>query len=306
MESKNSAESAKLIMPLFVDGKFNRDGKRMRAKHVKDISCDGGEYSLWISSGSKENDYPRAENDTHYLYALIGEYIVPCGVTEYKLEQEAGFKHLIKAVYGTSEERKRQLDVFYKNWEESRDLMSAKMAEENAFIEQHGKDGSVQAEYLKKIFDGCVDRYISARDTDGKHADFIGAAILGELTRCREIADVLREKRKVVEAERREETRKRQEAEDAERKQKEQNAIMEAETILRDGGKITSGEMLVKIADKHGVTIPIRTRGWILKSLAEFTINGSSMSYRYWKTKNGQGSDKVYDVVGAIRKALTA
>lgn len=300
--------TAKMIKPLFVGMNFNRDGKRMRAKHIKDISCDGANYSLWISAGVKENDCPRTENDTHYLYALFGEFLVPCRMTEYNLEQHVGYAKLIKDWYGNVTERARQFSELRKenDYEAADKLILAKMAEEDKYIQEHKTDESAQAEYLKKIFDESVERYIDARDAGGKIADFYGAAVLGETERCREISDALREKRKAEEAERREEARKKQEAEDAERKQQEQDAIMEAERVLKNGGKITGGEMIVKIADKHGIIIPIRTRGWILKSLAEFNVDGSSMSYRYWKTKNGHGSDKVYEVVGAIRRALTA
>lgn len=306
MDNKNIGESSKLIKPLFVDGNFNRDGKRIRAKHVKDISCDGAEYSLWISAGSNEKDYPEGENDTHYLYALIGEYLVPCKTTDYRLEIDVGYRQLVKKWYGSREERDHYFDELRKckEWEESSKLISARITEENACIKDFGKNEQAQAEYFKSYFDSCIENYIEARDAGGKFADFTGALILGEIERCQEIADVLRAKRQINEAQRMEEVKKKKEKEEAEQKLKEQTTIIETEKILMNGGKITSGEMIVKIADKHNVEIPIRTRGWILNNLVEFTVSDSGMSYRYRKHKNGHGSDKVYDIISAIRNVI--
>ena len=36
-----------LKTPLFIDGNLNRDNKRMRAVHVKDVSNGDITYSLW-------------------------------------------------------------------------------------------------------------------------------------------------------------------------------------------------------------------------------------------------------------------
>ena len=82
--------------------------------------------------------------------------------------------------------------------------------------------------------------------------------------------------------------------------------IEETEKIFINGGTIKNGDIIVKIADKHNINIPIRTRGWIYDCLAECTIteNGGA-SYRYWKKKKGStGSQKVYDILFDIRKAI--
>lgn len=72
-----------------------------------------------------------------------------------------------------------------------------------------------------------------------------------------------------------------------------------------NGGTISDAKLIVKIADKLGVIIPIRTRGWILNSLVECTISDrGGLSYRYWKSKTGKGSQKVCDVIFGIRRAL--
>lgn len=90
------------------------------------------------------------------------------------------------------------------------------------------------------------------------------------------------------------------------RNKKEQAAIKEAENTFINGGTIKNGALVVKIADKYGVNVPIRTRGWILNTLAECTISKSgSVSYRYWKrSKGAKGSQKVYDILSKVRDAL--
>jgi len=295
-----------LIKPLFVDGNYNREGKRIRAEYIKTISCDGAEYPLYISAGNRENDYPQGENDTHYLYALVGEYLVPCGITEYKLEQEIGWEKLQKEWYGDIGERARYFDELRKNrtWEESSVLVDARITEEKAFVTEHGKDEQAQAEYLKTNFDRRIACYMDARDNGGKFVDFVGAAFLGEIDKCLEVSARLKAERAVIDAQKRKERMEKERQEREERERKELEAIQEAEKILKDGGTIKDGKMIVKLADKHGVSIPIRTRGWILDVFAGCTIKDNSVTCSYWKHKNGQGSQKIYDVIFDIRKAL--
>ena len=71
-----------------------------------------------------------------------------------------------------------------------------------------------------------------------------------------------------------------------EEEQAEQLLIEETEEILINGGTINNSEIIVTIADKYEINIPIRTRGWILNNLSEVTITDSgSISYRYLKKK---------------------
>lgn len=307
MESKNGVESAKLIMPLFIDGNFNRDGKRMRAKHVKDISCDGGEYSLWISARGKENDYPRAENDTHYLYALAGEYLAPCGITEWKLEESAGYRRMVNDWYGSNEARSDYFDELRKGdgWHKNDAEITTRLKAEDEYIKLHRKDERAQAEYLKTNIEHSISQYINARDNGGKNADFVGAAFLGEVDRCEELMVVIRAERKAAREQREMEREEHQRQLDAEREKQEQDAIKTAEEIFKNGGKITSGEMIVKLADKHGVDIPIRTRGWIYDTFAECSVsNGSIGGVRFYKRKGASGSTRIWDILRDLQNVI--
>ena len=63
--------NARLMKPLFYDGNFNRDGKKMRAVFEREISDGTVSYRLWRSDGKPDIQYPRAENDNYLLYAEI-------------------------------------------------------------------------------------------------------------------------------------------------------------------------------------------------------------------------------------------
>lgn len=302
------SEGVKLMTPLFIGMNFNKEGKRIRARYIKTLIFDGIEYPLWISVGKNENDFPQADNDTHYLMIEANDYLIPCGLTEYNLELHSGYAYLVSKWYGSDKAR----DEFYrrimdgKGCEESNLEIKRQIAKENKVIIVFGKDEGIQAEYIKNTFiDSAISKYIDARDNGGNFASFQGAAFLGEVERCYEINKVFKAERKKAEAIKR--------AEQVEKEKKEAEALVtaelakikEAEKAFVNGGTITDSKLIVKIADKYEVNIPIRTRGWMLNRLTECTISDNGgMCYRYWKSKTGKGSQKVYDVLFGIRISL--
>lgn len=300
-------EPAKLMKPLFIDGMFNRSGKRIRARYLKTIACDGAEYKLWISDGKPENDYPRAENDKYYLMVEANDYLVPSGYTEYDLEQRASYDHMVKKLYGNQDEREKYFEQIRSEYEhkESNLLIDAKMKEEDNFIATNAVSDEVLALYLKQGIDGCIEQYIDARDHGGKFANFQGAAFLGELDECDRIATKLKEIRKQEDIIKRAAIEEQRKREDEKKIAEELASVADAESTFINGGKIDSGDMIVKLADKYEINIPLRTRGWILKTFAECTFeNGDIKSVRYYKSKNGNGSTKIYDVLRNIMAAI--
>ena len=299
----------KLMKPLFIDGMFNREGKRIRAKYLQTISCNNINYSLWIESGKPNKDYTKNPNDKYYLYIQIGEWLVMSGYTEYDLELRSGNDYLNKELYGSFENRQKYFDEnIYKGrtFEDYEPLVKEQIAKEESFIAEHGKDEKIQVMFLKKDIDNSIARYIDARDNNGKFADFVGAAFVGELEKCDKIAQklkIIRQQEDAIKCAEREQQRKKEAEEE---QKKEQTAIKETEIAFINGGTIKNGELIVKIADKYGIDIPIRTRGWILHTLSECTISeNGSVSYRYWKrSKGATGSQKVYDVLFGIRNIL--
>ena len=299
--------SSKLMKPLFINGMYNKDGKRIRANYIKTI----GEYPIWINAGKPDKDYGRNEKDKYYLYIQHGDWLVITGYTEYDLIQRAGQNKLYKEWYGDFEGRQKYFNEhFYKGrtFEEYNSLIKEHTAKEEVFIQEWGNSETVQAEFIKSLINASINKYIEARDNNGKFADFIGALFLDELDKCEEIAKKLRQER---EKQKQEERRIKAEKEAEKAKQAaeaEKRAIEEAEQIFINGGTIKGGDIIVKLADKYNINIPLRTRGWILNNLVETTITIKdyvSYSYRYWKSKNATGSQKVYDIFSLIRSAIT-
>ena len=300
---------SKLMKPLFINGMYNRDGKRIRANYLKTISHNNTEYILWINDGKPDKDYSKNEKDQYYLYIQVNDWLVMTGYTEHELEQRAAYEYLNKEWYGDFQGREKYFhENFYngRTFEEYNSLIKEHIAKEELFIEENLNNESIQIEFINQFVNRSIKNYIDARDNNGKHADFIGAAFLNELDKCAEIASVLRKERQEKEQERRRVLAE-QKAKEAEEKALAEKLLMEeTEQILINGGTVKGGEIIVKIADKYNINIPLRTRGWILNNLAETTItDGGSVSYRYFKrSKNATGSQKVYDVLFDIRRVL--
>lgn len=297
---------SKLMKPLFINGMYNREGKCIRANYLKTI----GEYPLWTAEGKPDKDYSRIENDKYYLYIQSGNWLIPCGHTEYDLEIRAGVDYLNKEWYGDFEGRRAYFEEhFYKGrkFEEYEPLIKEQVEKEELFIKQSGKNETVQAQFLKSIIDKSIAQYIDARDNGGKFADFIGAAFLNELNKCCEISKILRKEREEKELIRKAEIAEQKAKEAEEKINAEKALIKETESIFINGGTIKNGDIIIKIANKYNVDIPLRTKGWILNSLTESTITpDGSVSYRYWKKKSATGSQKIYSVLLDIRSAIMA
>lgn len=216
------AGQVKLMKPLFIDGMFNREGKRIRAKYIKTISCEGAVYPLWINSGKPDKDYTKNPDDQYYLYIQVGDFIVMTGYTEYDLETRSGSDRLNKEWYGDFEGREKYFkENIYKGrtFEEYEPLIKEQIVKENTFIAEYGKHEATQAAFLKQDIDRAIARYIDARDNNGKFADFVGAAFVGELGTCDKLSQKLKKIRQQEENIKRAE-REEQHKKDVEEEQK--------------------------------------------------------------------------------------
>lgn len=295
---------AKLMKPLFINGMYNKEGKRVRANYLKAI----GEYPLWINDGIPDKDYSKAENDRYYLYIQKNEWLVMIGCTEYELAQKAGYEHLNKTWYGDFAGREKYFNEnFYqgRTYSEYNELVKEHLTKEEAFIFDSIKDESIQVNILKSHIDKAIENYIDARDNGGKFADFIGAMFLDELDQCETIASKLNAERQEKDNERKRLLEEQKAKKIEEEKHAEKLLIEETEGIFINGGTIKGGEIIMKLADKYNINVTLRTKGWALNSLSEVIItDGGSISYRYWKSKKATGSQKIYDVLFSIRKAI--
>jgi hypothetical protein len=130
---------SKLMKPLFINGMYNKEGKRIRANYLKTV----GEYPLWINDGSPDNEYTKHEEDKYYLYIQVGEWLAPIGYTEYKIKERAGNEYINRQWYGDFEKRNKFFDELRanKNWEEGNKAVTEQITKEEEFVK----------EYLRKI-----------------------------------------------------------------------------------------------------------------------------------------------------------
>lgn len=63
--------TAKLMTPLFYDGNYNVEKKRMRAVLEREVSNGAVSYRLWRSDGKPDLEYPRAANDAYIVKAKL-------------------------------------------------------------------------------------------------------------------------------------------------------------------------------------------------------------------------------------------
>jgi len=296
------------MKPLFINGMYNREGKRIRVNYLKTISHNT-EYILWINDGKPDKDYSSNEKDKYYLYIQVNDWLVMIGETEYELERRSAYEYLNKEWYGDFKGREKYFhENFYngRTYEEYNGLIKEHIEKEESFIQDNINNESIQVEFINQLVNRSIKNYVDARDGNSKYVDFIGAVFLNELDKCAEISLVLKKQRQEEEQERRRVLVEQKAQELKEKEQAEELLMEETEQILINGGTIKGGEIVVKLADKYNINIPIRTRGWILHNLAEATITDSgSVSYRYFKrSKNATGSQKVYDVLFGIRTAI--
>jgi hypothetical protein len=298
---------AQLMKPLFVNGNFNREGKRIRANNIKTI----GEYSLWVSSGKPDKDYAQNEDDKYYLYILASDFLVPVGYTMCELKRRAAYNLLNKQWYGSFEEREKYYNNLRnnkkedENWNRVNGLVNEQIAKEEEFIKKQDENETMLEEFLKINVESAIADYVNVRDNGGNRINWPGAAFLGELDKCIKIAKVIRSQREEKEKERKKQITEQRKREAEEKTQTEQLAIQEAEKIFINGGKIESGDIIIKLANKYNINIPLRTKGWIMNCLANITITpDGNMNYQYYKKKGASGSQTIWSILHNIWSAL--
>ena len=289
-----------LKMPIFDDYNFNREGKKVRAEFMREVSNGKDTYKIWQTLA--KNSHPRNELDVYNLYVEVGDYIVPLGMTEWKLREQVGWAAAKEELYGNDDGKRTEA------WNANKDT-SVIIKKEDVLVEKYGQDYAYQANYIKhNVLDKHIKSYVDARDNGGRFADYIGAATLGEIGKCEELSKKIRAIREQEEEQYRAKVKAERAKEKAEWEAKRQKAMEEASTALKCGGIIDNGEILVALAKAHGVTIPLRTMGWMYSAFAscKVTVKDGLPEYsvRYYKKGSGNGSAKIYDVIDSIREAV--
>ena len=288
--------------PLFVNGNFNRAGKRSHFAFVKELPTTSGSVRLWRYIGKPENEYPAADTDLYYLFVEAGEYLAPIGLTEYTLEKQTG-RHAV-----TVEHFKGEINAY---WEQLRECKTEEQREAfkqkyDALTAEYGADAMRQGEYVREMLRLKEAAWQDAKEDPQKFPDCIGAAICGELDQWLEVSAAYKARREAEERAKAEERAAREEAERREQEAREKSELNAFFEKLRKPGRVEDGAKAVKAADALGVKVPLRTRGFMLEKLAAFTVeaDGHVEHIQYYRNGgrayNGSG---VYQTLTELCKA---
>ena len=312
----------KLMKPLFCGGNFNTDGKRMKAILVSEV-CNGIDaYRLWRSSGVPDRAYPRAENDTHLLYVEIGGCLVPLGMTECDLIDRCGYPLAVAELYGSEDGRRKYFhDLREAGQADTKEIPRALQAENEA-IQRLGRSAVHQADYIKKRMDEHIAVYLTAKETGGERfPDFIGAAALHELELCKKLADRHRAKRRAEAAARKAGIEAAEKKEREETNLEAQRRMQHAIQVLQHGGKLENEQirlyredgrlskyaMINHLMRQYGVSVPLRTQGWINEKLLSVSVeNRRCTGLRYMRAKGGRCSQKFFDCLNELIQKVCA
>lgn len=313
-------ETSKLMTPLFYEGNFNREGRRMRAVLEKEISDGAQTYRLWRAAGKPDLDYPRAENDKYILHVEINGYLAPLGMTDFRLTGSCGYEPAARELYGGEENRGAWIDALRESG--GNEAVSAAVAEEQKEIERYGGDPIRQTKYIQKLLADHVSTYLKAQENGGQtFPDFMGALVMDSLDQCVELSAVYRAKRQAEAAE----EQARVEAEEkayceAQNKAAEQ-MVSDAVQIIRDGGVLkndtirlyrnrysaSSYSIVTYLMRLHHVEVPLRTQGWINDKLVNATIEkGSCIQVQYLRSKGARCSQKFFECMEALIQTVRA
>lgn len=311
-------EGSKLMTPLFYDGNFNREGRKMRSVLEREISDGEQTYRLWRSAGKPDLSYSRAENDKYILYVEISNYLIPLGMTDLSLTDHCGFASAAEKLYGGKDNREKWFDALSKSG--GADAVSAALVKERSEIERFGSDPACQTEYIRTLLSGRVDTYRKAKENGGQtFPDFVGAVVMNDLARCVELSAVYRAKCEADNAAHRARAAEEEKAYCEERNQAAEQAVSAAIQIIREGGVLknetitfyqsrynsSSYSIVNYLMRQYHVDVPLRTQGWINEMLSSATVrDGRCEYYQFLHSKRGKGSQKFFECMNSLIQAV--
>ena len=310
-------ENSKLMTPLFYDGMFNREGRRMRAVLEREISDGTQTYRLWRTAGKPDLDYPRAENDKYILYVEINGYLATLRLTDYILIDNCGSTPAAQKLYSGKEKRGEWIDSLHKSGK--MDAVREALMEEQTEIKRYGTDPACQTEYIKALLSEHIDAYLEAKENGGEtFPDFIGALTMNELDRCVELSAVYRAKQQAEKSAHRIRASEEEKAYCEAQNKKAEEMVSAAIQSIREGGILKNTTIVFYQSRYHSssysivnylmrmyqVNVPLRTQGWINDKLHSATIkDGKCEHLQYYRAKNGRVSQKFF---GCMRELIRA
>ena len=305
---------AKLMLPLFYNGRFNRNGHRIRAVHNHDVSDGEHRYRLWTKAGTPDIDYPRLESDRYLLYVEIHGYLAPLGMTEYFLTEQCGYLPAMRELYGGAEHRRTYFDSLQKS------AIEEAVAIERTVIYHLGKESPRQADYIHGILNEHLMRYTASKENGGKtFPDYVGALLAGELDQCMQLSKIYLEHEQQEDALRQaqiaEQERAHRQAVNAEKKTIVAAALQtirsggtlrnEPIRYYRDDGTLVETSLILYLMREYRINVPIRTQGWIKDRLATANVQEDFCgSVTYYRARKSQCSQKFFDCMQELITAV--
>ena len=304
---------AKLMLPLFYNGMFNRNGHKIRAVRSFDVSNDEYQYHIWTQAGQPDTAYPRNETDRYLLYVEVRGYLAPLGMTEYRLTECCGYLPAMQELYGGEENRK----AYFAHLQGM--TVGEAIAAEEAAITRLGKESSRRAEYIHGMLNAHLMRYTASKENGGKtFPDYVGALMADELDHCIQLS-------KIYQANKQQEDEIRQ-AQIAEQDRvyhqsvntEKEKAVDAALQIIRSGGTLKNDtlcyykddgsfvetSLILYLMREYHIDVPLRTQGWIKERLASATVQEDFCgSVTYYRAKKSPCSQKFF---GCMRDLILA
>ena len=311
---------AKLMLPLFYNGMFNRDGRKIRAVHNYDVSDGEYSYRLWTQAGQPDMDYPRSESDRYLLYVEIQGYLVPLDMTEYRLTERCGYLPAMQELYGGVKNRSAYFNSLQKNG------VGEAIEREDSVIYHLGKKSPLQANYIRGILDEHLQQYAASKESGGEaFPDYIGALMANELDACIQLAETYKahkqQENEIRQARIAEQERAHQQSVNAGK----EKIVAAALQIIRSGGTLQNDplryykengtlvetSLILYLMREYHVNVPIRTQGWIKERLATANVQEDFCgSVTYYRARKSQYSQKFFDcmreLIAAVQEMTTA
>lgn len=310
----------KLLKPLFVDGMFNAEGKKMQVKPFRTITNGGDTYELWTRAGKPDVQYPRADTDQYLLHVEMNGYLVPLRETEFSLVDHCGYPAACEELYGGKEAREEFFSSLRKS--DRLDDIPSYIAKEQEAITRLGSEEERQVEYISDILNQCVATYEKSKANSGQtFPDFIGAIVLDDLDTCTQLSKAYREALDEQARKEKAERRAKAEAECREMNRIAEEKITDAIRIVKDGGRVENEPITIcKTVDdrktiplvtclmrKYNISVPIRTQGWINDKLASVTFPneaGDTIGLTYAKVNNRPCSGAVFSYLSELMRVV--
>jgi hypothetical protein len=171
---------------------------------------------------------------------------------------------------------------------------------------------NVTVEQLDNFFSRLRDRFDYEMNEPHEWVDFMGAAVMNKIAEADEhnaVVKVYREEKKQAERAEQEKQRRieeNQKAEAFENKLDEiEKGILSGEKIDVEVEKYKDPNPLLALFERHKMTIPPKTKGWITKKLTAFQVKGVEINtWAYMKKNNEKISDVYMSAIFELRDRI--